>query len=69
MGLTQAAEGEPIPGQPGQVGPVTFGESHVLDLVARVANQHPKAAWYHKWLVHRGSDKTTSRPRPRMRLK
>lgn len=44
MGLTQAAEGEPIPGQPGQVGPVTFGGSHVLDLVARVANQHPKAA-------------------------
>lgn len=32
---------------------MTFGGSHVLDLVARVANHAPKTAWYHKWLVHR----------------
>jgi len=32
---------------------VTFGGSHVLDLVARIADQHPKPAWYDKWLVHR----------------
>jgi hypothetical protein len=32
---------------------VTFDGSHVLDLVARIANQHSKAAWYAKWLVHR----------------
>ena len=36
---------------------MTFGGSHVLDLVARVANHAPKTAWYHKSLVHR-------RPRP-----
>jgi len=43
------------PCRPGttQSGVVTFGAPHVLDLVARVANHAMKAAWYHKWLVHR----------------
>ncbi|MCI0660153.1 MAG: vanadium-dependent haloperoxidase, partial [Acidobacteria bacterium] len=31
----------------------TFGGPHVLDLVARVANQALKASWYQKWQVHR----------------
>lgn len=31
----------------------TFGEPHVLDLVARVANAALKATWYQKWVVHR----------------
>lgn len=36
-----------------QNGFVTFGASDVLDLVARVANEALKHAWYQKWLVHR----------------
>lgn len=36
-----------------QTGFVTFGASDILDLVARVANEALKAAWYQKWLVHR----------------
>jgi hypothetical protein len=32
---------------------ITFGAPHVLDVVARVANAALKAAWCHKWLVHR----------------
>ena len=36
-----------------QTGFVTFGVTHALDLVARAANHALKAAWYHKWLVHR----------------
>ncbi len=36
-----------------QGGFVTFGAPHVLDLIARVANASLKAAWCHKWLVHR----------------
>ena len=36
-----------------QVGFATFGAPDVLDLVARVANEALKAAWYQKWLVHR----------------
>lgn len=36
-----------------QTGFGTFGASDVLDLVARVANEALKAAWYQKWLVHR----------------
>lgn len=36
-----------------QAGFVTFGAPHVLDVVARVANAALKAAWCHKWLVHR----------------
>ena len=36
-----------------QKGFVTFGASNVLDLVARVANEALKAAWFQKWLVHR----------------
>lgn len=31
----------------------TFGAPDILDLVARVANEAVKAAWYQKWLVHR----------------
>jgi membrane-associated phospholipid phosphatase len=36
-----------------QVGFVSFGSAHVLDLVARVATAALKACWYQKWLVHR----------------
>ena len=36
-----------------QGGFVTFGAAHLLDLVARVASEALKAAWYQKWLVHR----------------
>ena len=36
-----------------QGGFVTFGAPHVLDMVARVANAALKAAWCHKWLIHR----------------
>jgi membrane-associated phospholipid phosphatase len=36
-----------------QQGFVTFGASDILDLVARVANEALKAAWYQKWIVHR----------------
>jgi membrane-associated phospholipid phosphatase len=36
-----------------QGGFVTFGAAQLLDLVARVANEALKAAWYQKWLVHR----------------
>ncbi|MBI3303169.1 MAG: vanadium-dependent haloperoxidase, partial [Deltaproteobacteria bacterium] len=36
-----------------QGGFITFGPPHALDLVARVANAALKAAWCHKWLVHR----------------
>ncbi len=36
-----------------QGGFATFGAPDVLDLVARVANEALKAAWYQKWLVHR----------------
>lgn len=36
-----------------QIGFVTFGASDILDLVARVANEALKTAWYQKWLVHR----------------
>ena len=36
-----------------QAGFSTFGEPHVLDVVARVANCALMASWYQKWLVHR----------------
>jgi membrane-associated phospholipid phosphatase len=36
-----------------QGGFVTFGAPHILDVVPRVANSSLKAAWCHKWLVHR----------------
>jgi cation diffusion facilitator family transporter len=38
---------------PTQTGAVTFGAPDILDQVARSANAAMKAAWYHKWLVHR----------------
>jgi hypothetical protein len=46
-------EANPYKDSATQSGVVTFGAPHVLDLVARVANHAMKAAWYHKWLVHR----------------
>ncbi len=46
-------EANPYRGSSTQVGFVTFGAPHVLDLVARVANPALKAAWYQKWVVHR----------------
>lgn len=36
-----------------QDGFVTFGASHILDLVARVTGAALRAAWCQKWLVHR----------------
>jgi hypothetical protein len=41
------------PEHPTQSGVVTFGAPDILDQVARSANAAMKAAWYHKWLVHR----------------
>ncbi len=32
---------------------ITFGGPHILDLVAKAALAGLKAAWYHKWFVHR----------------
>lgn len=43
----------PYLGSPTQSGFATFGVAHVLDLVARVANQALRASWFHKWAVHR----------------
>lgn len=36
-----------------QGGFISYGVAHVLDLVSRVARQALKAAWFHKWLLHR----------------
>jgi hypothetical protein len=47
------ADSNPYRGSATQAGLVTFGAGDVLDLVARVANHAMKAAWHHKWLVHR----------------
>jgi hypothetical protein len=46
-------EANPYVGPSTQAGFITFGAPHVLDLVARVANQALKAAWCQKWVVHR----------------
>jgi hypothetical protein len=46
-------EANPYQGSSTQAGFTTFGGPHVLDLLARVANQALKAAWYHEWVVHR----------------
>jgi hypothetical protein len=43
----------PYRNHPTQSGVVTFGGPDILDQVARSANPAMKAAWYHKWLVHR----------------
>ena len=43
----------PYRDHPTQTGAVTFGAPDILDQVARSANAAMKAAWYHKWLVHR----------------
>ena len=43
----------PYRNHPTQTGAVTFGAPDILDQVARSANAAMKAAWYHKWLVHR----------------
>jgi hypothetical protein len=47
------AEANPYRNHPTQAGAVTFGAPDILDQVARSANAAMKAAWYHKWLVHR----------------
>jgi hypothetical protein len=47
------AEDNPYREHPTQSGAVTFGAPDILDQVARSANAAMKAAWYHKWLVHR----------------
>ena len=56
-----------------QVGFGTFGPPHILTLVTEVTTRALKAAWYHKWFVHRRlrpeafgglihRQKTTTRP-------
>ena len=47
------ADTNPYRDHPTQTGVVTFGAPDILDQVARSANAAMKAAWYHKWLVHR----------------
>jgi hypothetical protein len=47
------ADSNPYKESATQTGLVSFGAGDVLDLVARLANHAMKAAWYHKWLVHR----------------
>jgi hypothetical protein len=47
------ADTNPFRDHPTQSGVVTFGAPDILDQVARSANAAMKAAWYHKWLVHR----------------
>jgi hypothetical protein len=47
------AQANPYRNHPTQTGAVTFGAADILDQVARSANAAMKAAWYHKWLVHR----------------
>jgi len=47
------AESNPYRGSGTQTGLATFGAADVLDMVSRVASHAMKAAWYHKWLVHR----------------
>jgi hypothetical protein len=47
------ADTNPYKASATQTGLVSFGAGDVLDLVARVTNHAMKAAWYHKWLVHR----------------
>lgn len=44
------------PGKPdarNQTGFVTFGPIHILTLLAEVVTRALKAAWFHKWYVHR----------------
>ncbi|WP_223155169.1 vanadium-dependent haloperoxidase [Alkalibacillus aidingensis] len=36
-----------------QVGFITFGAAHVLDMVTKSARNALEAAWFQKWLVHR----------------
>lgn len=43
----------PYANSPSQGGFVTFGPAGILDLVARAAVAALRAAWFHKWLVHR----------------
>jgi hypothetical protein len=45
--------GNPYEKSSTQVGFQTFGEPHVLSLLAEVSNRALKAVWYHKWYVHR----------------
>jgi membrane-associated phospholipid phosphatase len=45
--------GNPYRSLRSQSGFVTLGVAHVLDLVARVANDALRACWYYKWMVHR----------------
>jgi hypothetical protein len=45
--------GNPYRSSRNQSGFVTLGGAHVLDLVARVANDALRATWFQKWIVHR----------------
>ena len=45
--------GNPYNGSATQNGYSTFGAAAIFDLVARVAVHGEKAAWFHKWALHR----------------
>jgi hypothetical protein len=47
------ADSNPYKTSANQVGFVQFGGPHVLDMVSRAGLLGLKAAWYHKWSVHR----------------
>lgn len=54
LGLSTSYDrGNPYRKSRTQGGFSTFGEAHVFDIVARVANCALKATWYQKWMVHR----------------
>jgi membrane-associated phospholipid phosphatase len=46
-------DANPYKGPSTQSGFATFGGPHILDLLARVADQGLRAAWCQKWVVHR----------------
>jgi hypothetical protein len=52
-GIQTLDDANPYKGPSNQAGFITFGEPHILDFIARVANHALKAAWYQKWVVHR----------------
>jgi len=52
-GAPALSPGNPYRSLANQGGFVTFGGPHILSMVARVADEALKAAWYQKWLVHR----------------
>lgn len=52
MGPDAIAPGNPYVGSATQMGFVTHGGFHFLDLIARAANLGLRASWWQKWQVH-----------------